>query len=88
MAVFKREGSPFWFIEFTYKGHKVRQFSGMTKKLRHQMCAPLVAQLRQPPIDARWRQPRPLRKLSGSRPRMLGYEKEQHDPVEGLVEVS
>ncbi|MGE5514939.1 MAG: tyrosine-type recombinase/integrase [Bacteroidota bacterium] len=32
MAVFKREGSPFWFIEFTYKGHKVRQSSGMTKK--------------------------------------------------------
>jgi len=32
MAVFKREGSPFWFIEFTFKGHKVRQSSGMTKK--------------------------------------------------------
>jgi len=32
MAVFKRDGSPFWFIEFTFKGHRVRQSSGTTKK--------------------------------------------------------
>lgn len=32
MAVFKREGSPYWFIEFTFKGQKVRQSSGTTKK--------------------------------------------------------
>lgn len=32
MTVFKRDGSPHWFIEFTFKGHKVRQSSGMTKK--------------------------------------------------------
>jgi integrase len=32
MAVFKREGSPHWFIEFTFKGQKVRQSSGTPKK--------------------------------------------------------
>lgn len=32
MTVFKREGSPHWQIEFTFKGHKVRQSSGTAKK--------------------------------------------------------
>lgn len=32
MGVFKRKGSPFWQIEFTFKGHTVRRSSGMTKK--------------------------------------------------------
>jgi integrase len=32
MAVFKREGSPHWQIEFTFKGNKVRQSSGTAKK--------------------------------------------------------
>ncbi|MBF0335700.1 MAG: site-specific integrase [Alphaproteobacteria bacterium] len=32
MAVFKRAGSPNWLIEFTFKGHKVRQSSGTTRK--------------------------------------------------------
>jgi integrase len=32
MAVFKREGTPHWQIEFTFKGQKVRQSSGTSKK--------------------------------------------------------
>ncbi|HIJ63668.1 MAG TPA: site-specific integrase [Rhodospirillaceae bacterium] len=32
MAVFKREGTPHWQIEFTFKGEKVRQSSGTSKK--------------------------------------------------------
>ena len=32
MSVFKRENSPHWQIEFTFKGQKVRQSSGTAKK--------------------------------------------------------
>ncbi|CAA7625633.1 hypothetical protein MCP1_50116 [Candidatus Terasakiella magnetica] len=35
MTVFKREGSPHWQIEFTFKGHKVRQSSGTAKMPVH-----------------------------------------------------